>query len=135
MTPSPRSREEVDNVSEYIAIKKAALSGPDSVSLRCDSSCLSLRVPLFSLQPLVENALLHSLEPKKEGDPHPFRPSAGRFIVVGWRMTVWEVFSGFHRTDSRMPSGSQSVRSDGDRNGKCDPAIVRPLRPSVPTGP
>ncbi len=63
----PPLREEVDNVSEYIAIKK--LLYRDRIQYRCDvdSSCLSLRVPLFSLQPLVENALLHGLEPKKEG--------------------------------------------------------------------
>ena len=63
----PQLREEVDNVSEYIAIKK--LLYRDRIQYRCDvdSSCLSLRVPLFSLQPLVENALLHGLEPKKEG--------------------------------------------------------------------
>ena len=65
----PPLREEVDNVSEYIAIKK--LLYRDRIQYRCDvdSSCLSLRVPLFSLQPLVENALLHGLEPKKEGGP------------------------------------------------------------------
>ena len=63
----PPLKEEVDNVSEYIAIKK--LLYRDRIQYRCDvdPACLSVRVPLFSLQPLVENALLHGLEPKKEG--------------------------------------------------------------------
>lgn len=63
----PPLKEEVDNVSEYINIKR--LLYRDRIRYACDvdPSCLSIRVPLFTLQPLVENALLHGLEPKKEG--------------------------------------------------------------------
>ena len=63
----PPLREEVDNISEYLNIKK--LLYRDRIRYVCDvdESCLSLRVPLFTLQPLVENALLHGLEPKPEG--------------------------------------------------------------------
>lgn len=63
----PPLKEEVDNISEYLNIKK--LLYRDRIRYICDvdPSCLSLRVPLFTLQPLVENALLHGLEPKEDG--------------------------------------------------------------------
>lgn len=63
----PPLKEEVDNISEYLNIKK--LLYRDRIRYVCDvdPDCLSLRVPLFTLQPLVENALLHGLEPKEEG--------------------------------------------------------------------
>lgn len=63
----PPLKEEVDNIGEYINIKK--LLYRDRIRYVCDvdPSCLAIRVPLFTLQPLVENALLHGLEPKPEG--------------------------------------------------------------------
>lgn len=63
----PPLRDEVNNITEYINIKK--LLYRDRIHYICDvdPDCLSLRIPLFTLQPLVENALLHGLEPKEEG--------------------------------------------------------------------
>lgn len=63
----PPLKDEVDNLAEYVTIKK--LLYRDRIQYVCDvdPSCLSLRVPLFTLQPLAENALLHGLEPKEDG--------------------------------------------------------------------
>lgn len=63
----PPLKEEVDNIAEYLNIKK--LLYRDRIRYICDvdPDCLSIRVPLFTLQPLVENALLHGLEPKESG--------------------------------------------------------------------
>ena len=63
----PPLREEVDNITEYLNIKKLLYRDRIRTVRRIDPTCLSLRVPLFTLQPLVENALLHGLEPKPEG--------------------------------------------------------------------
>ena len=63
----PPLKEEVDNIAEYINIKKLLYRDRIRYVCNVDPSCLSLRVPLFTLQPLVENALLHGLEPKPEG--------------------------------------------------------------------
>lgn len=63
----PPLKEEVDNISEYLNIKKLLYRDRIRYVSQVDPGCLSLRVPLFTLQPLVENALLHGLEPKEEG--------------------------------------------------------------------
>lgn len=79
----PPLKEEVDNISEYLTIKK--LLYRDRIQYICDvdPGCLSLRVPLFTLQPLVENALLHGLEPKPEGGTLTLSiRREGAFIVV-----------------------------------------------------
>lgn len=63
----PLLKEEVDSITDYLNIKK--LLYRDRIRYVCsvDPDCLTLRVPLFTLQPLVENALLHGLEPKEAG--------------------------------------------------------------------
>lgn len=79
----PPLRDEMDNISEYLTIKK--LLYRDRIRYVCDvdPACLSLRVPLFTLQPLVENALLHGLEPKKEGGTLTLSVHRqGDFIVI-----------------------------------------------------
>ena len=63
----PPLKEEVDNITEYLNIKKLLYRDRIRYVCQVDPSCLGLRVPLFTLQPLVENALLHGLEPKPEG--------------------------------------------------------------------
>ena len=63
----PPLKEEVDNINEYINIKKLLYRDRIRYVADVDPGCLSLRLPLFTLQPLVENALLHGLEPKESG--------------------------------------------------------------------
>lgn len=60
-------REETDNINEYFKIKKLMYRDRIRFITEIDPSCLHLRVPPFTLQPLVENSLLHGLEPKEEG--------------------------------------------------------------------
>lgn len=79
----PPLREEVDNISEYINIKKLLYRDRIRYIQDIDRDCLSLRVPLFTLQPLVENALLHGLEPKEDGGTLTLSiQREGKFVVI-----------------------------------------------------
>jgi two-component system LytT family sensor kinase len=54
-------REELEHVGAYLEIEKARFSDRLTVETEVDESLLSLRLPTFTLQPLVENAFKHGL--------------------------------------------------------------------------
>lgn len=56
--------EEMDNVRHYVSIQKIRYADCFQTTYSVDESLLSVRVPRFILQPLVENAILHGA---KEG--------------------------------------------------------------------
>ena len=64
---SPQLGDELTGIDEYLNIKRLLYRDRIRYERDVDPACLFLRVPLFTLQPIVENALLHGLEPKPEG--------------------------------------------------------------------
>ncbi|WP_242342842.1 LytS/YhcK type 5TM receptor domain-containing protein [Anaeromyxobacter terrae] len=54
-------REELEHVGAYLEIEKARFEGRIAVETDVDPELLSLEMPAFTLQPLVENAFKHGL--------------------------------------------------------------------------
>jgi two-component system LytT family sensor kinase len=54
-------REELEHVNAYLEIEKARFADRLTVETEVDSALLALRLPAFTLQPLVENAFKHGL--------------------------------------------------------------------------
>lgn len=59
--------DEIACVKNYLLIKKTYMRDRLKIETNIDETCLDMEFPLFILQPLVENALIHGLEPKEEG--------------------------------------------------------------------
>lgn len=59
--------EEVQNIQDYLSIQKRRFGKRLTYSIQCGEEVLSARIPSMILQPLVENALIHGIMPKKEG--------------------------------------------------------------------
>ncbi|WP_406678347.1 sensor histidine kinase [Neomoorella carbonis] len=60
-------REELTYIKHYLLIIQTRLRDTIQVELNIDEDCLDGEIPLFTLQPLVENAIVHGLERKEEG--------------------------------------------------------------------
>ena len=60
-------REELQYVERYLRFEQARLGERLRVEYEIDPGALDARVPTLSVQPLVENALVHGIAPKGEG--------------------------------------------------------------------
>lgn len=58
--------QELTYVQFYLHLQQTRFEGKYSVDISVEDSLLSCRLPCFSIQPLVENAIIHGLEPRKE---------------------------------------------------------------------
>lgn len=60
-------KQEIEGLKHYIAIQQIRLEARLNVQWQIDEACLNLPVPPLILQPLVENAVIHGIEPLEEG--------------------------------------------------------------------
>lgn len=66
-------RDEVTVVKQYIDIQKARFTDRLHVDFDIDETCLTVEVPSLTLQPIIENAIIHAVEPSEEGGVISFR--------------------------------------------------------------
>lgn len=59
--------EELWIAEEYIYLQQFRFKERLNYIICVDESCKSVQVPIFMLQPLIENAIIHGIEPKVEG--------------------------------------------------------------------
>ncbi len=64
---SVKLREELDVVKEYLRIQKFRFGDRIRTDIRCSVDPDAVDIPSFTLQPLVENSILHGIEPKEGG--------------------------------------------------------------------
>jgi hypothetical protein len=60
-------REEWEFMAGYLEIERLRMGDRLRLSLQGDASLMDCPVPPFALQPLVENAVLHAIAPRREG--------------------------------------------------------------------
>ncbi|WP_026906731.1 sensor histidine kinase [Paucisalibacillus globulus] len=67
MDRSVTLKEEVDVLKQYVEIQKARLTDRLDFEIGIDESCLKQLIPPLTLQPLIENAIIHAIEPREDG--------------------------------------------------------------------
>ncbi|OUM99724.1 MAG: two-component sensor histidine kinase [Paenibacillaceae bacterium ZCTH02-B3] len=65
--------DEVRVLRQYIEIQKARFGDRLRFVQDIDETCLNLRLPGLTLQPIVENAVIHAVEPSEKGGTVTFR--------------------------------------------------------------
>ncbi|MGI2328965.1 histidine kinase [Planococcus sp. YIM B11945] len=66
-------REEVIVLRQYMDIQKARFTDRLHLEMEIDESCLNVQIPGLTLQPIIENAVIHAIEPNEEGSAIWFR--------------------------------------------------------------
>ncbi|NBI29096.1 sensor histidine kinase [Chengkuizengella marina] len=59
--------EEMKGVQEYLAIQKVRFFDRVQYDIDIDGKCFSFEIPSLTIQPFVENAFIHAIEPSEEG--------------------------------------------------------------------
>ena len=59
--------EELSFIDDYLVIMKYRYGSTVQYARHVDETCLDIMLPRFTLQPLVENAIFHGIEPKGTG--------------------------------------------------------------------
>lgn len=65
--------EEVVVLKQYMDIQKARFTDRLHLHMEVDPSCLGMKIPALTLQPIIENAVIHAVEPKEDGGVIWFR--------------------------------------------------------------
>ncbi|QMV41120.1 sensor histidine kinase [Cohnella cholangitidis] len=75
--------EEVKVLRQYIEIQKARFTERLQFHTDIDESCLVIQIPGLTLQPIVENAVIHAVEPMEQGGTIWFRVfDAGEQVTI-----------------------------------------------------
>jgi sensor histidine kinase YesM len=69
--------EEVMVLQQYMDIQMARFRDRLKLHMEIDESCLHVRIPALTLQPIIENAVIHAIEPKEDGGTIWFRVMDG----------------------------------------------------------
>jgi two-component system LytT family sensor kinase len=91
--------EELLHVQSYLEIEKARFGGRLRIETAVDDALLGVRLPTFTLQPLVENAIKHGVSRT---------PSPGRTIIRAYRQ------DGEVRVEVEDDAGAYGPRPDGE---------------------
>lgn len=78
----PVIREEINNVKRYLFIQTLRYSDRITYEIDIEENVLGYRIPSMVLQPIVENAIVHGLEAKKDG---------GTVIIHGRKVSENEI--------------------------------------------
>jgi two-component system sensor histidine kinase YesM len=92
-------QEEVEHIKHFLSLMKERYEERLGYAIQIPEELLKYKIPRFTLQPLIENAIYHGIDPKSEG---------GSIAVKGWqeeKQLVLEILD-----DGRGMSGEELQR-------------------------
>jgi len=117
--------EEVVVLQQYMDIQKARFTERLQLHMEIDESCLHVQIPALTLQPIIENAVIHAVEPKEDGGVIWFRIKDG-----AEQMTIEIEDDGMGMTEDKIEQilKEQLVESEGHSTGIGFSNVVKRLR-------
>lgn len=101
-------REELEHINNYLFIQKTRYGDHIQVEMHAEQEALNAMIPLMTLQPLVENAIVHGLELKEDGGT----------IFINARCQGEKVCIEVRDTGMGMEPGVASQVLEGNRSGQ-----------------
>ncbi|HYG59587.1 MAG TPA: PocR ligand-binding domain-containing protein [Symbiobacteriaceae bacterium] len=118
--------QELDNVKDYLEIQQTRFGSRLRFKFDLDPEIMQARIPILTVQPLVENAVVRGLEPLPEG---------GEVSVLVWRdgdLAVVEVIDDgiglAHRDGNAMLYGHEARNGEGHTTGLGVPNVHQRLQ-------
>lgn len=102
-------RDELTVLDEYLTIQKARFMERVQYHKEIDTTCLDVKLPNLTLQPFVENAIIHAIEPLIQGGCISIRVSRQAYKVI-----VEIMDDGAGMEDERL----KSIYEHADNEGK-----------------
>lgn len=118
-------REELFVLKQYIEIQKARFTDRLQVCYEIDEDCLFVPIPALTLQPIVENAVIHAVEPKVEGGQLVIRVKDLQDQVM---VEIEDDGSGMTPEKIREILEEKPVQHEGHSTGIGFPNVVKRLR-------
>lgn len=119
-------REEIGIMQQYIDIQKARFTDRLTFVVDLDEALLDVRIPSLTLQPIVENAIIHAVEPLEDGGTIHLRVAGDAETV---RITIEDNGGGMPEgTVQRLLEGREHSEPEGHSTGIGIANVVRRLR-------
>ncbi|WP_217591814.1 sensor histidine kinase [Cohnella sp. GbtcB17] len=117
--------DEVKVLHQYMEIQKARFTDRLRFEADIDESCLHVQLPGLTLQPIVENAVIHAVEPSEEGGTIRFRVADGEERV---RIEIADDGTGMSEDKVRQILEERPMETEGHSTGIGFSNVVRRLR-------
>ncbi|CAI6080742.1 sensor histidine kinase [Cohnella sp. JJ-181] len=117
--------EEVKVLRQYMEIQKARFTDRLRFEADIDETCLHVQIPGLTLQPIVENAVIHAVEPSEEGGTIRFRIIDGEQRV---RIEISDDGPGMTELKVRQILEAHPVETEGHSTGIGFSNVVTRLR-------
>lgn len=117
--------EELIVLKQYIEIQQARFTDRLNVHMEVDESCLNVKIPGLTLQPIIENAVIHAIEPEEDGGHIWFRVrDRGDAVVI----EIEDDGKGMSHEKINQLLGEQKVPAEGHSKGIGFANVVQRLR-------
>ncbi len=104
-------KEEVEHVKNYLLIQRTRFSDRLTISVEVDPAILEVPIPALTLQPLVENAIIHGLRDRRSGE----------VTLLAWQQGEWAVLEirddGIGMTPEKVQETLQDSNHNRERGG------------------
>ncbi|SFB14301.1 MULTISPECIES: sensor histidine kinase [unclassified Bacillus (in: firmicutes)] len=117
--------EEVIVLKQYMDIQKARFTDRVQFHMDIEDTCLNVSIPGLTLQPIVENAVVHGIEPKEDGGVIWFRIKDDQERV---RIEIEDDGLGMPEHKIKQILEEQLVETDGQSTGIGFSNVVKRLR-------
>lgn len=117
--------EEVKVLQQYMEIQKARFTERLQFEMEIDDACLHVQIPGLTLQPIVENAVIHAVEPREDGGLIVFRIiNAGEFVTI----EIEDDGPGMSELTIKQIVEEQTVETSGHSTGIGFSNVIKRLR-------